>query len=167
MREPALTTLIVPVPEAEPAVEEWRRRHDVWAQRGVPAHMTIVGPFLPADRVDRSVLARLEELASAHRAWPFSLTRVRRLGGAVVLLPDHASGFVDLREVVLREWPELRRRRLFGAHLTVARGWSPFAALVVARALRSRLPIESSASELVLLELSERSRPLARVRFGL
>jgi hypothetical protein len=157
-----LTTLIVPVPEAEAAVAGSRSRYDVWARRGVPAHVTVVGPFLETDRIDDAVLARLEGLVCSCPAWSFSLTRVRWLGGAVVLLPDGASEFVELRERLLAEWPGLRRRRLVGAHVTVARGWSPLTAVWVGRAVRRQLPIESRAAEVVLVELSDRSRQLAR-----
>ena len=41
------TALVVEVPEAEPLVSQWRAQHDWSAQRGVPAHITILYPFAP------------------------------------------------------------------------------------------------------------------------
>ena len=40
------TALIVEVSEAEEAVHEWRARHDSVAARGVPAHVTVLFPFV-------------------------------------------------------------------------------------------------------------------------
>ena len=41
------TALVIAVPEAEPLVSDWRAQHDWSAQRGVPAHITLLYPFVP------------------------------------------------------------------------------------------------------------------------
>src|SRR6185312_14804244 len=53
---PRRTALIVAVPEAETAVGALRREHDSSAALGVPAHVTILFPFLPPERVDQDAL---------------------------------------------------------------------------------------------------------------
>lgn len=45
---------IVPVPEAESAVGEFRAELDPSARCGVPAHVTVIYPLLPPDRLDRN-----------------------------------------------------------------------------------------------------------------
>jgi 2'-5' RNA ligase len=60
--------LIVEVPEAEPAVLQFRERLDASAMFGVPAHITVLFPFMPPHAIDAAVLAELEQLfAGAHR----------------------------------------------------------------------------------------------------
>ena len=43
---PLESALLVPVPEAEPFVQRHRFRHDSVALRGVPAHITVLFPFV-------------------------------------------------------------------------------------------------------------------------
>ncbi|MEU6741541.1 hypothetical protein [Streptosporangium sandarakinum] len=57
--KPTRTALIVPIPEAEEAVGPFRAALDVSAGWGVPAHVTVLYPFLPPERIDSRVLAAL------------------------------------------------------------------------------------------------------------
>jgi hypothetical protein len=74
------TAVLLCVPEAEPVVHGWRSTGDPSASRGVPAHVTLLSPFLPADRIDAGVLFLepagdgLDELAAA---WPVGGRRRR------------------------------------------------------------------------------------------
>ena len=63
------TALIVAVPEAEPLVGEWRAKHDWSAQHGVPAHITLLFPFVPADEVDEQLLGELRDLFASQPAF--------------------------------------------------------------------------------------------------
>jgi hypothetical protein len=45
------TALVIPVPEAEPAVSAIRRQYDAAANSGMPAHITLVYPFVPIDAI--------------------------------------------------------------------------------------------------------------------
>ena len=60
-------------PEAEPLVSAWRAQHDWSAQRGVPAHITILYPFVPTEKVDEGLLTQLRELFAAEPAISFEL----------------------------------------------------------------------------------------------
>jgi hypothetical protein len=53
------TAVLVVVPEVERAVAEHRERLDVAASWGVPAHISVVYPFVPPHEVDDEVLRRL------------------------------------------------------------------------------------------------------------
>ena len=46
----AESAVLVPVPEAERAVSRHRARLDGAAARGVPAHVTVLYPFVPRPR---------------------------------------------------------------------------------------------------------------------
>ena len=49
------SALLVPIPEAEPIVAELRLEHDAIAARGVPAHVTVLFPFVPRALIRPSV----------------------------------------------------------------------------------------------------------------
>ena len=58
------SALIVAVPEAEPLVHEWRLRYDN-AELGIPAHVTLIFPFVPAEEIGEELVAELRELFAA------------------------------------------------------------------------------------------------------
>jgi 2'-5' RNA ligase superfamily len=101
---PRRTALIVPVPEAEPTVGALRLRHDSSAARGVPAHVTVLFPFLPPEEIDAAVL---EVVFAGFPAFEFELDRVERFEDGVVWLhPEPSAPFVDLTAVVHEHWPD-------------------------------------------------------------
>jgi hypothetical protein len=55
------SSILVPVPEAEPVVGELRARLDRSAGRGVPAHVTVLYPFVPPGQITPAVM----EMAAA------------------------------------------------------------------------------------------------------
>ncbi len=81
--------MLLPVPAAEPAVGPHRARLDAAARDGVPAHLTVLYPFLPPDQVDDAVLAALGRLFAGFPAFAFTLDRVAWFGEQVVWLAPH------------------------------------------------------------------------------
>jgi hypothetical protein len=64
------SALIVEVPAAEPAVARRRERLDSSAPLGVPAHITVLYPFLPPGAIGPAVLGDLGRLfAAAGARW--------------------------------------------------------------------------------------------------
>jgi hypothetical protein len=101
---PRRTALIVPVPEAEIAVEAIRLAHDSSAALGVPAHVTILFPFAPYEEVDEPALA---DLFSRFAAFDFLLDRVEQFeDGIVWLRPEPLLPFLDLIGAVWQRWPD-------------------------------------------------------------
>jgi 2'-5' RNA ligase superfamily len=160
-----MTTLVVPVPEAERAVAHWRKRYDWSASLGVPAHVTVLGPFLPPDRIGTDVIDRLSTLCSRLPRVKFRLTSVVLLEGVTCLTPDPDEPFRAMSEVLEAEWPEAapgaHGRRM---HLTVARDISVFE--TIGTELAEVVPIEAEARELVLLEAVADSRVREVGRFA-
>jgi hypothetical protein len=98
------TALIVPVPEAEPQISELRLAHDSSAARGVPAHVTILFPFLETGELEEAAVA---ELIAHFPAFDFELDRVERFpDGTTWLRPVPSTPFVDLTAAVWQRWPE-------------------------------------------------------------
>lgn len=148
------TALIVVVPEAEPLVGEWRAKHDWSAQHGVPAHITLLFPFVPAEKVDEQLHTDLRELFAAQPAFTFRLPRVARFPEVAWLAPEPAEPFKSLTELIFSRYPE--HPPYEGAHvepiphLTVAEG-GPDLQDEVDVALTPQLPIEAETREVTLM----------------
>ncbi|KUL38850.1 hypothetical protein ADL22_16445 [Streptomyces sp. NRRL F-4489] len=139
------TGLIVRVPEAESVVGTWRERFDPSARAGVPAHVTVVFPFLDGSRVDARVCSALAELIGRHNAFALRFERCGRFPGVLFLVPEPDAHLRRLTEAIAERWPEAPP---YGGqftevvpHLTVADGPDDAVLDEVETGLRSRLPI--------------------------
>lgn len=151
LRVRPISTLIVPVLDAEPAVASWLGQPSV-DFHGAPLHVTVMFPFLPV----RGLAAHedtMATLAAEIEPFPFTLARVGGFPGVHYLAPEPADRFVDIIERIMSHWPGYRP---YGGaydtivpHMTVAFGDRPPADPA---ALAARLPIETTAKELWLLE---------------
>lgn len=92
------TALVVKVPEAEPVVSTWRSRYDAAAAAGVPAHITVLYPFLNHRAVTAGVLAQLQALFAGHRAFEVQLAQARRFPGVLYLAPVPDTGLRASRQ---------------------------------------------------------------------
>jgi len=59
---PNPTALIIAVPEVESLVSVFRVRHDSAFAEGVPAHITVLYPFLKSSRISKSVVRAFDEV---------------------------------------------------------------------------------------------------------
>jgi 2'-5' RNA ligase len=163
------SALIVAVPEAEPLVGHWRERYDN-ASLGVPAHVTLLFPFVPAEETDDALLATLRELFASQPAFSFSLTRVARFPEVAWLAPEPAKPFRRLTELIFSRYPDYPPYEgIHDAvipHLTVGVGDTALQDEIDA-ALAPRLPIEAEAREVTLLIEDGSGRWHARERFPL
>jgi 2'-5' RNA ligase len=103
----AETALLVPVAEAEPLVRRHRLARDPVAPRGVPAHITVLYPFVPPDEVDQGVCDALTEVLARFTVFDFTLTEVRQFpSGVLYLAPEPARPFVAITDALVARWPE-------------------------------------------------------------
>lgn len=101
------SAVLLAVPEAEPLVHEWRAQGDPSAAHGVPAHVTLLYPFLPAEQVDAGVLGELAWFFSGVDAFSFRFARVGRWEHVgVVYLAPQSDVLTDLTRSLARRWPE-------------------------------------------------------------
>ncbi len=97
----------MPVPEVEGLVGRWRRDWDPSAAVGVPAHITVLYPWLDAGEIDEETLAEAAELFCRHEAFGFELTEVRRFVPDVVYLaPEPEEPFRSMTAAVVAQWPD-------------------------------------------------------------
>jgi 2'-5' RNA ligase len=116
----------------------------------VPAHVTILFPFLDTAELDEAALA---DLISRFPAFDFELDRVERFpDGTTWLHPAPSLPFVDLTAAVWQRWPE--RPPYEGVHdeviphLTISN---------TAIDVELELPIAARAREVMLIEEDEPS----------
>jgi 2'-5' RNA ligase len=154
------TALICRVPEAEPYVARFRQRFDPSARRNVPAHVTILYPFLPPAHVDAEVLETLVAIAAAVPRFEYRLRDLRRFPVSVYLAPDPDQPFAALTDAVYRAYPDYPpfagKFEVVVPHVTVAHGDEPLLCEIEIE-LRIALPaagIPARCREMVLIENS-------------
>ncbi|SEO21838.1 2'-5' RNA ligase family protein [Actinacidiphila rubida] len=147
--------LVVTAPGAEPVVRAWRERLDPSARAGVPAHVTVLFPFLPASRLDAEAMAGIGEVLCRERAFDVRFERCGRFPGVLYLVPEPDGPFRRLTEAVVERWPE---HPPFGGqfddvvpHLTVAQGQDEAVMAEVEADLAAGLPVSARVSSVDLL----------------
>jgi len=153
--ETGQTAVIVPIPEAEPVVGRWRAVHDRAASAGVPAHVTIVYPFLPGELVDE---AALRDVVARQPAFTVTFASAARFPGVLYLAPEPAGPFRALTEALVRRWPEAPP---YGGvfdevvpHLTVAHDVPETVLAAAERDVEASLPVTAvvTAARLIAFE---------------
>jgi 2'-5' RNA ligase superfamily len=150
------TALLLPVPAAEPAVGEHRARLDEAASDGVPAHVTVLFPFLPPAGIDESVLASLRRLFAGLATFEFTLDKVGWFGEELVWLgPRDPAPFNAVTDLVFAAFPSCppfggRHTELI-PHLTIGHLGGPQALRAAAESVAVCLPIEAVATEVILM----------------
>ncbi len=82
--EPVLSAVVVSVPEAQPVVGAPRARDDRSGRWGVPAHVTVLFPFVaPAEQDEQTYAAlRADVLAGRREPGTWRIVHEARLGAA-------------------------------------------------------------------------------------
>jgi|SRR5271154_2028944 len=148
--------LIIEVPAAEPAVRHHRERLDANAPLGVPAHITVLFPFLPPETIGPATLGELGELFADVSRFRFCLGHTGWFGDDVLFLaPDDPGAFRALTERVFRAYPafppfEGQFDEVF-PHLTIGHGHPLVDLRNAADSVQARLPIEASATAVTLM----------------
>jgi hypothetical protein len=153
------TALLLLAPAAEPAVGQYRAALDPAARDGVPAHLTVLYPFLPPALIDGGVLTSLRRLFAGLPAFTFTLDRVRWFGDTVAWLApldDRPFRVLTARAfAAFPSWPPYGGEHADPIpHLTIGnisdQADRP-ALRAAAQAVTLRLPVEATAIEVTLL----------------
>jgi len=168
------SALVVVAGEAEPLVRDWRLRYQrEWVERGIPPHLTILFPFLPASAIDDRTLTVLRRLYAPVERFSYRLATVESFPDAAWLAPDPVQPFLDLVENTLRAFPALPPYgdpgHVVVPHCTIGTDDDPGRVEAMVRELREGLgpllPIACRADEVVLVGELANGRWVRRAAF--
>ena len=154
------TALIVPVPEVESIVGRFRDRYDPAAAEGIPAHVTVVYPFLPVQAISSDVIQSLSELFAGLPQFHAEFSEIRRFPGVLYFAPIEDAPFRRLTERVVERYPEAPpyggQFRQIVPHLTIAHVEDQVhfddIAAQVALAAKGKVPVRTVVRDVVLIE---------------
>jgi 2'-5' RNA ligase len=149
------TIVLAKVPEADPVVGPHRLRHDAPAAAGLPAHITVLYPYLSASRLTPGTLSALRDLMAAHRPVDLTFTAFGRFPDALWLSPVPAAPLCALTAAIAARWPEAPphegRFPDVIPHLTVASGRPAHVYDAVEAALAPALPLTARIGSVHLM----------------
>lgn len=138
-----------------------RLRYDASARLGVPAHVTVLVPFMDPVHIDGRVLNIASAALASVSSFNFCLHRVGRFPLTAYLEPDAPGPFISLTHALSRAFPEFLpyggAHDSIVPHLTVADGSAEHAELAALQAqawLRQNGPIHGTCTSVDLLENS-------------
>lgn len=100
------SALVVLVPEAEKLVAPFRTAYDPSAAAGVPAHVTVLFPFVSPAQTDDATLNRLRACFCAHPPFQFGLIGIKQFPGVIYLAPEPDAPFRALTLAARAAFPE-------------------------------------------------------------
>jgi hypothetical protein len=150
------TGLILHVPEAEPVVGRWRSEHDSSAPFGVPAHVTVLYPWIPFDQLTEADRSAVAGVVAGMRPLELTFASLGRFPGVLWLDPRPAEPIRALIRAVARRWPDYQP---YGGeygdepvpHLTISDTKDLDELGHIVADVESALPLRSRVAELSLL----------------
>ena len=148
--------LIIEVPEAEPVVGHHRERFDASGALGVPAHITVLFPFMPPRAINNAARAALARLFADISSFRFQLDHTDWFGDDVLWLgPRDPGPFRALTERVCEVFPAFRpyegQFEDVVPHLTVGDSRQLGDLRAAETSVQARLPIEATAAAVSLI----------------
>jgi hypothetical protein len=145
---PVESAIVIKVPEVESVVGTHRQALDPSEKWGMPAHVTLLYPFLPPSDIDAEVLARLETIVCRHQQFSVEFLHAGWFGDEVLWLsPEPDLSFRRLTTDLFVMFPETPP---YGGsityptpHLTVADGASVHLMKAVESIVTENLPIKA------------------------
>ena len=139
------------------ALRRLRDAFDPSAAASVPAHITLLYPFTPPDRLAESVFTRVAEIAGSVAAFSFTLALVQRWPEVVCLLPDPSERFSHLIEALagaFLDFPPYGGAHALAdivPHVTIAQSARMEELDAAAAALPGLLPVHARCDEIRLI----------------
>lgn len=150
------TGIVVPVPEGQPLLDGVAARFPDAVRPGVPAHLSLLYPFVPAAELDQHVVSTLTSIFAQHVPLSVKFEGIVCTGGFVALRPEPGDGVEALASAVRRRWPDLvpyDGRYDAEPHLTVAmQTTEERAGLIERELLPDWVPLSAELREAWLVE---------------
>ncbi len=106
MRGRGTSALVIEVPQAEELVGPFRQKHDPVAPLGMPAHVTVLFPFVDVEEICEELLAELWEHYSRIPRFTFALPRLGQFSDVLFLVPAPREPLDHLIDVTCERYPE-------------------------------------------------------------
>ncbi|MFN3524041.1 MAG: 2'-5' RNA ligase family protein [Phenylobacterium sp.] len=151
------TGLVLALPGLDPALRRWRK-HDPAARAGMPAHVTLIYPFMDSRAVDEIARARMRGALTPFGPIELRFERLGGFPGGVWLEPAEPGPIVRLIEALAAAFPD--HPPYGGAyetvipHLTIAQGPAALVARMGREAPKA-LPLSARAEAVSLYGRSD------------
>lgn len=150
------STLLVPIPEADPVTAPYWPAWQPPKARGVPAHVSILFPFLRRRALTADALGRIADAAAAVSPFTVRFRRTGRFEHTVFLVPEPALPFAELTRQIHERFPDCPPYRgahgtVLSPHLTVLTCADESALAKTEQEVRRSLPLRSRIRELWLM----------------
>jgi 2'-5' RNA ligase len=154
--KPTESAVLVLIPEAESLVASHRADLDAAAGLGVPAHVTVLYPFVQPEGVDDAVMSDLAGAVRSVPAFDVTFARLRWFERSVLwLAPEPSDPFRALTAAVQQAFPSCvpygGAHEDVVPHLTVGQGQAEELLESAARAIEPALPFSARVSSAVLM----------------
>lgn len=154
MPETDPTSAVVVTVRLPDGLARLRERHDAGAAAGLPAHLTLLFPFLPVAGLSPGVRPALAEIASTVPGFEVRFADVGRFPEVVYLVPEPSAPFVELTSAIVERFTEFPpyggAHRDIVPHLTLADSAAAPLEAIAASARRS-LPFSRHVSAIEVL----------------
>lgn len=165
-----VSAVIIPI-ALPPVLDVVRTAWDPMAARGVPPHVTILFPFVPAAGLTPDVQAALSAIALSYPPFTARFARVQRLDSMVWLVPTEQEPFLRLTTSVAARWPD---HPPYGgvhpeliAHLTVVDGSDDDMLIEAENAAERAVPFDAAVDALQVIAEDDVGRWTVRWRLPL
>ncbi len=135
-------------------------------------HITLLVPFVPAERLDGDVQARLRRVLATVEPFGYRFERLERFeGGVLYLAPEPAAPFAELIRALAVEFPDYPpydgAHDTIVPHGTIAVSEDSDVLAKIAADVAPQLPIECRAVEATIVERGADLRWRPRTSFAL
>ena len=153
------SAILIPVPNADKLVGVYRDRYDPAARAGIPAHITLLYPFLDRECITSNSVVEVQEVFQSFQPFDFFLVAMRRFPGVLYLHPEPDNEFRRMTQALVDQSPDHPPYK--GAyssvkpHLTVAHADDVVAMKAIEEKFQSHaeshLPMKNRAEEVWLM----------------
>jgi 2'-5' RNA ligase len=148
------SAIIVPI--AVPAtIAQLRARMDPSAAVGVPAHVTLLYPFMPVEGLNDEVRRKISQIVATEPTFTVRFDRIDRFPNVVYLPPQPSDPFQRLTAAIAAEFPDYPpyggAYEIVVPHLTVAQDVPDDFYAAAEHALPAMLPLKQIVREAWLI----------------
>jgi 2'-5' RNA ligase len=151
------TGLVLLTPDVDPLVDQWRRRYDPSRARGMPAHVTILYPWLRYETITSNDRSALAELCVRRPPFDITFSRFGRFPHTLWLEPQPAEPILQLVGELAERWPDhppySGEIPVVVMHLTLADGHDAGALHAVVADIEPHLPVRVTVPALALMRV--------------